>query len=394
MLQPKMWAGQLQKQSNFFNILPNNDRQSDVDAKTSSCCCQTECESAVQIQTSIYPDIEPHFIRGYADTAAGKVPLVDTSLAIRDILGGWKARWGISRMNYKISPGLYGVGQPNDASPVLVTANYKMTFDRLRKELSGIDAWIMVLDTKGINVWCAAGKGTFGTAEIVKRINMVNLFKIVSHRTLVLPQLGAPGVAAHEVKRQTGFKVVYGPVKARHIREFLEAGMKAKKEMRIVEFNFFDRIFLIPIELVGLIKRLLVIGIAVFISHTIGLVRVTFLDLYPFFGAVLVGAVVAPALLPWIPGRAFSLKGWIAGVLWACAVIYQKGGFSLYVDVLNNLALLLVLPAISAFLTFNFTGSSTYTSPSGVKREMKCAMPAIIISASAGIVLWLVGLLI
>ena len=66
-------------------------------------------------------------------------------------------------MNYKVDPGLYAIGNPNERSPVLVTANYKMSFDNLREALPGRDAWILVLDTRGINVWCAAGKGTFGT---------------------------------------------------------------------------------------------------------------------------------------------------------------------------------------------------------------------------------------
>ena len=73
-------------------------------------------------------------------------------------------------MDYRVEPGLYAVGSPTADSPVLVSANYKMSFDRLRSALPGVDAWILVLDTKGINVWCAAGKGTFGTDELVRRI--------------------------------------------------------------------------------------------------------------------------------------------------------------------------------------------------------------------------------
>jgi uncharacterized membrane protein len=352
--------------STVFKMLPDCDEQSNVDAN-----CKL------------------HFINRFVEAAAGKIPLVDTSLTFRDFSGGWKARWGINRMKFRVSPGLYGIGNPDGASPVLVTANYKLSFDNLRKELSGIDAWIMVIDTHGINVWCAAGKGTFGTAEILKRIDTVSLSRVVSHRTLILPQLGAPGVAAHEVKRQSGFKVVYGPVRARDIKEYLKAGMKAAKEMRVVEFNFFDRLILTPIEVVGILKTLTVIAAAVFIAHMAGLIAVTFSGLYPFIGAILIGAVISPAFLSWIPGHAFSLKGWIMGILWTIAVLYVKDGFSGHSDILNGLALLLLLPAISAFLTLNFTGASTYTSLSGVKKEMKFAIPAIVISASSGIVLWL-----
>ena len=141
-------------------------------------------------------------------------------------------------MNYSVNPGLYAVGTPDKASPVLVTANYKMTFDVLRKELSGLDVWILVLDTKGINVWCAAGKGTFGTKELVHRIRVVSLEKIVNHKRLILPQLGATGVAAHKVKEETGFNVHYGPVRASDLKRFISDGYRADKEIRRVTFGF------------------------------------------------------------------------------------------------------------------------------------------------------------
>ena len=128
-----------------------------------------------------------------------------TTLSFRDVLGGWKARWGINRMGYETEPGLYAVGSPDSTSPVLVSANYGLTFNVLRKNLSGLDCWLLILDTKGINVWCAAGKGTFGTDELIDRIGAVGLSEVVTHRNLILPQLGAPGISAHEVKQLTGF---------------------------------------------------------------------------------------------------------------------------------------------------------------------------------------------
>jgi len=82
-----------------------------------------------------------------------------TTLTWRDVLGGWRVRWGIGRMRYHVTPGLYRIGTPDADSPVLVTANYKLTVDALRRRLTGLDLWILVLDTKGVNVWCAAAKG-------------------------------------------------------------------------------------------------------------------------------------------------------------------------------------------------------------------------------------------
>lgn len=111
------------------------------------------------------------------DTPIGKIPIVPTFLNFNDKLDAWKVRWTIGRMNYTVEPGIYAVGNPTADSPVLVSANYKLSFDLLRKELQDLDAWILVLDTNGINVWCAAGKGTFGTDELIAKIAETDLKK-------------------------------------------------------------------------------------------------------------------------------------------------------------------------------------------------------------------------
>jgi len=362
------------------------------DSQTSACCAQSQAaESAnnVAIDPAIFDN--PWVIDKIA-TPAGDIPQVSTKLSFQDKLGSWKCRWSIGRMDYKVEPGLYGVGHPEASSPVLVTSNYKMTFDRLREQLSGLSLWIMVLDTDGVNVWCAAGKGTFGTDEVVRRIASVRLSSIVSHRTLVLPQLGAVGVAAHEVTKQTGFRVVYGPVRAKDIPDFLAAGMRATEEMRTVRFTLRDRAVLTPMELVGALKPILILFGVLFILNAVGFGHYGWADFYGILGAILVGAVIAPLLLPWIPGRAFSLKGAILGLLWAVGFLMLNGfPATPTFGWLKAAAYFLLLPALSGFLTMNFTGSSTYTSLSGVDREMKFAVPAQLVAGIGAILLLLVS---
>ena len=106
-------------------------------------------------------------------------------------------------------------------APVRVSANYTLSFDALHTSLKGIDAHILVPDTDGVNVWCAAGKGTFGTDEIVRRVEKTGLDEVVAHRILILPQLGAPGVSAHQVTKRTVFRVEFGPVRASDLPEYL-----------------------------------------------------------------------------------------------------------------------------------------------------------------------------
>ena len=301
-------------------------------------------------------------------------------------------------MNYKVDPGLYALGNPGKQSPVLVTANFKMSFDKLREALPGRDAWILVLDTKGINVWCAAGKGTFGTAELVARITSCGLTHIVSHLEVILPQLAAPGVSAHQVKRLSGFKVIYGPIRAVDMPAFLDGGLKATVDMRMKTFTTWERAELIPIELVGALKTGLPVLLVFFfvdslwrsggfwtnaLSHGV-------YSAMAILAAVVAGAVLAPLLLPWLPGRAFSLKGLVPGVLVTLALtVFRWNALDIRTGNLETAAWFFIIPSISTFLAMNFTGASTYTSLSGVKKEMRWAVPLQIGAGVLGLGLWL-----
>lgn len=338
------------------------------------------------------------FVVGSVDTPVGKIPQVSSSLKWEDQKGAWKVRWGIGRMRYSIDPGLYALGNPDRSSPVLVTANYKMTFDRLRQALPGSAFWVLVLDTKGINVWCAAGRGTFGTEELVGRIRASGLEKVVDHRELILPQLGGPGVAAHLVKKLSGFRVIYGPILAKDLHAFLKAAKKATPQMRRKAFPAWERAVLIPIELVHVLKPLVFLLPAFFLlgglsggggfwqnAMTHGLFAVAALVL-----SLILGAVLTPLLLPYLPGRAFALKGFFLSLLGVIFLLAFFGGGGMnWAGIAERLAWVLLVPSLSAFLAMNFTGASTYTSLSGVKKEMRWALPLEIGGASLGLVIWL-----
>jgi acetyl-CoA decarbonylase/synthase complex subunit gamma len=363
------------------------------------CCCCAAISSRTDI-IQVPPSTSEPWVMGTLDTPAGLVPQVDTQLRPNDHFGTWRVRWGIGRMRYRVDPGLYAVGRPTSESPVLVSANYKMSFDRLRSQLGGVDAWVLVLDTLGINVWCSAGKGTFGTDEIVGRVKANQLDEIVSHRTLVIPQLGAPGVAAHQVKNRCGFRVVYGPVRAADLPAFLANGMKATQEMREVTFPFLDRVALVPVELVRWAKYAVLLAIALLFLAGLGpegysWQRVASTGL--FSGGLLLATYVAsnvlgPALLPWLPGRALSFKGACLGIVLIAAtagLCWLGPGLAESWPV--RLGWGLLIAAVASFVTMSFVGSTTYTSLSGVRWEMRIAVPLQLVAAVAGIVFWIVG---
>lgn len=336
-----------------------------------SCCCGGELLSISPAETKT--------------RQAAAVSLVQARLTFADRLGGWKVRWGIGRGRYRIEPGLYAIGAPDSKSPVLVTANYKLSFDSLRKELPGVDAWILVLDTRGINVWCAAGKGTFGTAELIRSIESSGLSDRVTHRTLILPQLGAPGVAGYEVKRLTGFQVAYGPVRASDIKPFLAAGMKATPEMRLVQFGLKDRLAVVPTDMVEAAKYILpylILAAAWRFARGGSWPQLLPVTSVMLTGAALAGTLFVAALLPWIPFRSFALKGWALGLIWALvAGTYYRLEFTAFAGAL------LLFPAVSAFLALNLTGSSTFTSQTGVNKEIRWFARPIAASAIVGILL-------
>jgi len=319
---------------------------------------------------------------------------VGPAWTIRDYLGAIGVRLNIRRMRYAITPGLYTFGSPGPDAPIFVSANYKLSFDYLRRSLAGMNAWILVLDTGGINVWCAAGKGTFGTDELVRKIRECRLHEFVAHRSLILPQLSAPGVAAHEIKKQTGFAVVYGPVYAADIAAFLRAGLKASPHMRRVRFRWYERLAVAPLELVLGFRQILLFGLAlaalVCVSaqgfslstawHRGGTVFMLWILTYGLAG------LLGPLLLPWLPTRAFSIKGACLGaVLAACGVWMAAPDW----PAARCLAWFLLVTAGASYMLLNFTGATTFTSPSGVRREVRLALPAQITLGALGLLLWI-----
>jgi len=314
--------------------------------------------------------------------AGGVIPTTDSTITFAHHLDHFLARWGVNRMEHRVGPGLYRLGTPTPDSPVFASANYTLSFDALRSALTGVDGYILVLDTKGINVWCAAGKGTFGTEELIHRIETAGLASIVTHRKIIVPQLGAPGISAHEVQRRSGFRVEYGPVRVTDLPEYLKTG-KATSAMRRVEFPVLDRFVLAPVELVHVaLPALIAAAVLWFLAGPVAaLATIT---------AVVAGTVIFPVLLPFIPTQDFSAKGLILGGVVAIPFAVAFGSVpSLpgWAAVACVVIPLLIIPAVIAYLALNFTGSTTFTSRTGVKKEIFRYVPVMTCMAVFGIIL-------
>lgn len=246
-----------------------------------------------------------------------------------------------------------------------------------------------MLDTAAINVWCAAGEGTFGTDELVRRIEEADLKQVVSHRTLILPQLGAPGIRAHEVKRRSGFKVEYGPVRAADLPEYLKT-RRASPEMRQVRFGLRERLALAPVEVVGAIFYLAPMAVIAYFAGG-------WMSVFMAVAAVFAGTLAFPILLPWLPAKTFSVRGFFLGGIvllpFLLAVFLGRPGDWAF-KLGSALANFLVFVAVTAFLALGFTGSTTFTSRSAVKREIYRFFPVMAWMFGGGVILTIVMTLI
>jgi NAD-dependent dihydropyrimidine dehydrogenase PreA subunit len=144
---------------------------------------------------------------------------------------GWSLRevWvGVSQTLLRLFPfpartGLVAIGDPGPSSPVLLTGNFRLTVQRVRRALAGLDAWLVVANSRGINVWCAATGGLLTDHDVVSVLKTSGVDSRVTHRRVILPQLAATGIDGASVRRRSGWQVVWGPVEAADIPAFLAA---------------------------------------------------------------------------------------------------------------------------------------------------------------------------
>ncbi|MGB9176056.1 MAG: mercury methylation corrinoid protein HgcA [Methanoregula sp.] len=331
------------------------------DPQTRSCNCLTDNPPVSEIRTA------------------------DSTITFANRLDHFLARWGWKRESHRVEPGLYRLGNPTPDSPVFASANYTLSFDGLRSALGGLDAWILVLDTKGINVWCAAGKGTFGTEELVRKIGCTGLPGIVRHRKIIVPQLGAPGISWPEVMRRSKFLVEYGPVRVNDLPEYLKMH-KATPAMRRVEFPLKDRLVLTPVEFVHTaLPMVIVAALLWFLAGPVAALAAV--------SAVLAGTVLFPALLPYIPTQDFSTKGLILGFIIAIpfAVLFGTNpALPGWANAAGAATALLIMPAVIAYFTLNFTGCTTFTSRTGVKKEIFRYVPVVALMAGIGVIIGII----
>jgi len=143
---------------------------------------------------------------------------------------------------FPCKPGLIKIGNPDQNSPVFLTCNFHLTVERVKRALRGIDCYLLIANSKGINVWCAATGGYFSNHNVISILKTSGIEKLVSHQKVILPQLAASGIESKTIQKKTGWKIIWGPVYAKDIPLFIDNNLQKTSTMRAVEFPWMQRI--------------------------------------------------------------------------------------------------------------------------------------------------------
>jgi cyclopropane fatty-acyl-phospholipid synthase-like methyltransferase len=212
----------------------------------------------------------------------------------------------------KVRSGLYALGRPDRSSPVLVTGNFDLTVRRLVRAIDGVvDAWILVADSAGINVWCAAGGGYFTAEKVIAAVKSSHLDQVVDHHALILPQLCANGVDGWRIRQEIRWGVHWGPAKAEDIPAYLAAGRKKTDAMRWVRFPIKDRMEMVTVTL-GLYGLLILVPVFIFWRDLFWPITVSMLGLSYFYGLVIHWLPGHDGLAKSVPLTAIALAGLLA----------------------------------------------------------------------------------
>ncbi len=143
---------------------------------------------------------------------------------------------------FPCEPETVAIGNPDKSSPILVTCNFDYTVRHLKEYLKkeALDCFLLVVNTQGTNVWCAAAEGIFTTETVLAHLKVYNVGERVNHNQLILPQLSVAGVKRKDLKEQ-GWEGIYGPVYFTDLKEFLNNGLTKNKDMQALQYDYWER---------------------------------------------------------------------------------------------------------------------------------------------------------
>ncbi len=204
-----------------------------------------------------------------------------------NLFGGYFFRW----VGFSTEPDLIKVGNPNKESPVFLTCNFSITVKRVLKALNGLDCYLLIAPSKGINVWCGACGDDFNTDSIISIIKTSGINELVNHRKLILPQLSAPGIDPLIIKKELGWDLKFGPIYAKDIQNYVKNDFNKTEKMREIKFTISKRIEMANMYFFT-IFLILVLGFCIYAIIIATFDILLFLDSLVILAIIIYGALI------------------------------------------------------------------------------------------------------
>ena len=278
------------------------------------------------------------------------------------------------RRTFSLAPGLYYTGAAYVVTaPLLVTCNYHLTVFTLWRILRKRQIRLLVVDTRGINVWCSSGKGRFSAAEIIKQLARYKKNQLTNEEklTLILPKLSLSGVSLSELKKLQIIPRI-GPIYAKELPVYLDEQPWKDRKTDVYRFNLADRLFTLGPALVQFLFYGIFIFLGLFIWNYFFPTGIHW-QIFPIMASIAFFYVI---LFPLLPTKKFAIKGLtLFGLMGAGFILYdllfRQGAF----DFLRMLFYLTFLAGANLFYALAYTGNSGVSNYSLVKREIGTFLP-------------------
>ena len=273
-----------------------------------------------------------------------------------------------------IEPGIYRSGNPTKNSPIIVTSNYDFTYIKVMRNLRHIDAWVLCVDSNGINVWCAARGNDFGNEQILEAVEATGIQIYTEENTLILPQLSAGGVSIPQLPKKSEnfpFKIKFGPVWSKYLPQYLEEKpLKKPDHMKLAKFSLSHRMRAWVTHTTFLLRKIFLLPIIGFFF--IFLLSLLWINKLAWVGELIAWIIISNGLISILFPlsnftRSFIKKGMFFGFL----TVVVLGGISwiLHGSLIFILLNVILFFWIAFFSTMSFSGYTMATSPTEIQEE-------------------------
>jgi acetyl-CoA decarbonylase/synthase complex subunit gamma len=122
----------------------------------------------------------------------------------------------------QVKAGIYEIGKPTDASPLMFTTNFSLTFFTVQGDIekSKLPAYLMVLDTEGLSVMTAFAAGKLTAEMVEKMLNESGVKAKLGHKKIIIP--GIVARMSGKLNELTSWEVVVGPRDSSGIPSFMK----------------------------------------------------------------------------------------------------------------------------------------------------------------------------